>query len=361
MSGAQEAATGRHQMAATLMGGVETLSENQRIQFTRYRRLVLPIDGSVFWVRADLVQPSALLGVPQFGQVTPAQYGDPGEPVTFLARGSLHYATIAGQAEADANTTNPVVFTSLEEIENFNTIDPDTMWLGAWQGIRFSFARRGNFYEQAKLWHYEGNAVLATMESQIIDSPIDFSAAQIVSNSLPIWLALREPIAPVVGLGGIGWPIYPSFLVPNNLPPPFVAVHIVPEGTMAIQSAPFETRDSDQWQLVQDKVRLTTYGLRDRDVLDLCRYIQNFVAFTGAMGISNMPIPRDLKQPQVELGALAQAKMIDFDVNYYQAVTRGVARQLILIATATIDVIPVRPRRPGRWNEFRWSDGATWA
>lgn len=362
MSGANvaAAAAGRHQMAAALALGVDTLSENQTIQFTLYKRLVLPIDGSVFWVRASLVQPSAQPNAFGPNQVTPNDQGTAGTADTIMVKGSLHYANTAGQAEADANTVSNIIFTSEEEIEDFKAIAPDEMWLGAFRGLRFSFSRLGSFYEQTRIWHYEGIAVLATMESQIIDSPIDWTDAQVVSNSMPAWLAMREPIAPVVGLAGVGYPIFPSFLVPNNQPPPFIVVHCDPPGTVALQAHPRTDQDSNQWQLVQDRVRVTTVGLRHRQVLDFIAYVHAWAEFTGGMGITNMPVPRDLKLPQVELGALAQAKAIDFDVNYYQAQMRGVARQLILIAVATVDVIPVRPIFPARWNEFRWSDGATW-
>ena len=61
MVSAIEGAGGRGQMAAGLALGLETLSQNQTITFTRYHRLVLPMDGFVFWVKADLLTPSALL------------------------------------------------------------------------------------------------------------------------------------------------------------------------------------------------------------------------------------------------------------------------------------------------------------
>jgi hypothetical protein len=254
-----------------------------------------------------------------------------------------------------------VVFTSEIEIEDFKDISPTLMYIGEWQGLRFSFSRRGMYYEQARIHHYEGDAIFATMETQIIDDLASFSPAQVVSNSLPLWLDLANPYIPVIGLGGLPWRIYPSFLLPQNLPPPFVAVHVYPESTQAIGSAPILNRTMSHSQLVSEKVRLTTYGLRNAEVLDLCDYVQAQFLNSARMGIMNMPVPRDQKQTQVELGVLAQQKTIEYEVNYLQATARDLSRQLILSAfmeyTVNGGVIP----DPGRWNQFTWDDGTTWS
>ena len=42
-------------MKLDLAAGVDMLSIQQEITFTRYIRLVLPLDGYVFWVKADMV------------------------------------------------------------------------------------------------------------------------------------------------------------------------------------------------------------------------------------------------------------------------------------------------------------------
>ena len=359
---ATESARGRHQLAAALQAGERVLSENQTITFTKYIRLALPIDGSVFWIRADLASPSALLNAHRFNQVTMNQvpqqiYSAP----TVVANGSLHYMSVANQNEADAAGLNRVLFTSEVEIEDFNDISPTVMYIGEWQDVRFSFAQRGQYYEQAKIHHYEGNAIFSTQETQIIDDLNAFSPAQVVSNSLPLWLDLANPYIPVIGLGGLPWAIFPSFLVPQNLPPPFVVVHVFPESTQAISSAPILNRTLSHSQLVREKVRLTTYGLRNAEVLDLCDYVQWQFRNSARMGITNSPVPRDEHQGQVELGVLAQKKTIEYEVNYLQAAARDLARQLILSAfvTYTVEGGDIGPRY-GRWNEFRWNDGTVW-
>jgi len=43
----------------------------------------------------------------------------------------------------------------------------------------------------------------------------------------------------------------------------------------------------------------------------------------------NSPIPRDAKRGQTEFSVLAQKKVIDFEVDYWQRRSRDQARQLI--------------------------------
>jgi len=357
---ATESAASRHQMAATLQAGLRVLDENQTILFTRYNRFVLPIDGSVFWVRDGLVAESAKYNAARFNQAAYNQTQVSSAASTFRASGSIHYMTSASQQEADSATVNQIVFTSERQIEDMNEVGPEVMYLGTWQGVRFSFSRREMFFEQARLWHYAGQAVLATMETQIIDSLAGFDLSAVVSDSLPIWLAMRNPYIPVIGLSGISFPLLPSFLVTSNLEPPFVAIHIRQETTMAVSSAPAFDATMSQEQLIKETVRMTTYGLRNRQVLDLIRYVQSYCQCSEAMGISNMPVPRDEKQAQVELGVLAQKKTIEFEVNYLQSMARDETRQLILAATILCTPVPPVLIDPAEWNEFRWNNGATW-
>ena len=359
---ASESARGRHQLAAALQAGERVLSENQTITFTKYVRLVLPVDGSVFWVRAAIATPAAIYNAHRLNQV--AYNAVPGQETsapTVVAHGSLHYMSQANQNEADSATVNRVLFTSEVEIEDFNDIGPSVMYIGEWQGIRFGFAQRGMYYEQAKIHHYEGNAIFSTMETQFIDHPLDFQAVQVVSNSLPLWLNLANPYIPVLGLGGLPWPILPSFLVTQNLAPPFVVINVLPESTQGISAAPILNTTMSHSQLVREKVRVTTYGLRNADVLDLCDYVQNQFLYSEQMGIMNIPVPRDEHQTQVEFGILAQKKVIDYEVNYLQATARDIARQLILSAFVEYRVGPDVPTGTGRWNEFSWNDGTVWS
>jgi hypothetical protein len=358
MPTAEELSRGRHQMAAALAVGLDTLSENQVITFTKYVRVVLPVDGSTFWVKADIASPSAILNAMKMNA---AQFNQErvtsGENV-FQAKGSIHYMSESNQNEDDSDTVNQIVFTSQVEVENLNNVGPFIMYLGEWQGVRFSFSRREMFYEQAKLYHYAGAAVLTVMSGQIIDAPVEFSPAQVVSDSLPIWLNMANPYIPIIGLGGIGFPIFPSFLVDANFRPPYISVHIPPDSTRAIGLAPKIDRQSNHSQLVYERVKITTYGLRNREVLDLLDYILAYSDVSDIIGISNSPVPRDEKEGQIELGVLAMRKTIDFEVNYYQHVTRDISRQLIESVFASYAV--TGGGSYGRWNQFRWNDGTVW-
>lgn len=305
---------------AALEAGLDVLDLNQVIKFTKYIKLVLPYDGFVFWVKADQVSPSALYNASQYNQ---RYYNDSSEVVTATATidvpGSLHYTTDQAQEETQTFGRNQIVFNAKTPVNDLNEVSPVVMWIGEFQGQRFAFARRSSFYEQAGIYHYRGDAIYPSMMSQIVDDVHAFNAMDyVVSNSLPIWLRLSKFM-----------PLYPSYLVTENIEPPFASVHIGENDTEAIQMAPLITRDSSHYQLAMDKVRITTYGVRNNEILDFVDYVNQYSLDTDDIGMMNMPIVRDSKTIQSELNIIAMKKVLEFEVSYYQTRVADVARQLI--------------------------------
>src|SRR5579859_5132197 len=89
-----EAQTGKNQLAAELGEGLTTLSLNQTVNFTLYVKLILPLDGYVFWVNANLLTDSAIYGASQYNAIEYGNSGSKGLPPKLIqAQGSLHYAT----------------------------------------------------------------------------------------------------------------------------------------------------------------------------------------------------------------------------------------------------------------------------
>lgn len=342
-------------MGSALIEGEVTLSLNQKITFELYKRLVLPADGYVFWVKASLVSPSALLNTTVFGgaKIGSVPAIEAPAPV-FVAQGSLHYATNSNQEEAANYSTNRVIFTSSVPVQDMNGIADDLIYIATFDGpedpvqpaprsttaIRFAFSGRGSYYKQSDLYHYVGNAIYSVMGSQIIDDPSQLNtAALIVSNSLPIWLAWNHYNPP--------WPVpiprplvtfYPSFLVPDNLKPPYVAVHISPDDTAGIAMAPLMGGDTSTSQLAQDRVTLTLYGCNNLVALSIRDALLQYSFDAELFGVLNSPVPRDDKQTQNELNIIAQKKRIVFEVSYQQSALRNVARKLIKTCIPTIGV-----------------------
>lgn len=306
-------------LAGVLHDGVDTLSNSQVVKFTQYIKLVLPLDKYVFWVRADLVDQLVACNC---YQCSPSWIeGTPAPALTFEAKGSLHFATSTRQAEDETLAVNSIVFTAEQSIQDMNSVSSSVMYLGEHDGKKFAFNHRELFYEQAGLWHYEGDALYPALATQIIDdvSQIDTNNI-IVSNSLPIWLSLNAFM-----------PMYPSFLVDENIQPPYAAIHIDPSTTQAIGAAPLLDQTYGHSQLVQERVKITLYGLRNFSALDFQDYVFQFTLDNpDVMGISSMPVIRDEKRIQSEMTILAQKKTFELEVNYYQNRARNVARQLIL-------------------------------
>jgi hypothetical protein len=331
-------------IGADLKAGADAISLNQAITFTLYVRLILPVDGSTFWVKANQVKQGALYGATLLNGRRYDQAGVTVTPANIITVvGSLHYSSNTSQTEEETIAVNRVVFTSESQVQDFNVVGPAFVYIGEFtpqngeQPIRFAFSERGSFYQQSGLYHYVGHAIYSDMQTQIIDDALlGFDQSAVVSNSLPFWLQLNKwnigPKTPVV-FPNLVMPLFPSFLVTDNLIPPFASVHI--SETLPIQSMPFIDTSGSHWQLVQDRVRITTYGMRNNQIMDFMDCVNEYTLLTDNFGIMNMPAVRDEKKTQVELRIIAQKKTIEYDVSYYQSRARNIALQIIGSALVT--------------------------
>ncbi len=225
---------------------------------------------------------------------------------------------------------NKVIFTSENPInEEFSGIDDAHILIGQYGLLKFAFSNRENFYERAGIWHYVGDAVYPHMESQIIDDPgaLD-TKALIVSNSLSLWLGLNNN-APFYGFGNT-IPLYPSYLVQPNIRPPFGTVHIYPETTQAIASAPVIGFRSAHSQLMRERVRIVMYGVANDYAMTFVDAVNQYSSDYNYFGMMGVPSAMaDEKVEQNELSIIAQKKSIQFDISYYQNSVRDIARQII--------------------------------
>lgn len=340
-----EVAGAAGQMKSDLFAGLDVVDLDQTITFVKYNRIVLPADGSVFWMRADQFMASILLNTATLNRVTPNQPRTIATlAATITAQGSLHHTTVNRQSEDESSSTNRMIFTSKVSVNDLNEIAPDSMYLATVDGLRFIFSTRSMWYKQAGLYHYSGDAVYPALASQIIESAHDLQAlGTVVSNSLPIWLTLNDY-----------FDLYPSYLVPDNIVPPYASVHIDEDSTTPLQSAAWHDRTGTRWQLVKDVVRVTTYGIRNDMIMDWLDLVQQFALdHPTVMGIMNSPVPRDAKRGQTEISALAQKKVITLEVSYYQSRVQNISRQLIHEAFLKY-IIAKRPVTPRPYFVWSW-------
>lgn len=296
------------QLSSVLHSAVETISSSQQITFRLYVRKVLPLDGFVYWVNAAIL--------------TDAEQAKVGLPLTRVISGSLHRQVVSEQSESATGAINNVIFTPLEQADDLNTVDPDAVYFGEYDGTQFAFSRMESRYTQAGIYHYRGTAILPTMRTQIIEKAEDISDEQILSNSIPIWLSLNQFAT-----------VYPSFLSPSNLRPPYIVADV--RATSPLQSAPhYDVR----CQHVADQVRLTLYGLTNAQALQFVDYVVSTALEDEEFGITNVPVVIDGKRSQVEMGVLARQKFVDFDINYYQSTALDVSHQLIKKAIINYEV-----------------------
>lgn len=301
-------------LQASLDAGIQSISGNQQVTFTQYAQVVLAQDGYVFWVKGG----------------------------TATYSGSLHYAATVQQNEDETIAVNDVIFTSPSEITEFNAIAPQTLWIATYQAdggnILIAFSERGRYYEAASVWHYQGHAVYPAMQGQIVGSILDIPAEPIVSNSLPIWLSQNQT-----------FPVYPSFLVPENVVPPYIVAHVDPVATEALAGFPMlgtpgvpehvgnpaTLYDWPSSQLMRDNVRLTLYGLNNQQAIQFLFQLMELSLDQDTFGFCNSPAIRDEKRTQSEIMAVAMKKTIEIQASYYLGTADALARRYILSASVT--------------------------
>jgi hypothetical protein len=251
-------------------------------------------------------------------------------PTDVSVMGSLHYDSMTDQ-QADATVdSNTVVFTSLSEIQPFNQIGPDFLYIGSYRDIRFAFSSRGYLYEQADLYHYVGKAIYSTTASQVIDDPDTFQPEVFNSDSTPIWMYLNYYVPPYPGGLTLPFPLYPSFLVDGNRPTPFGAVAIDRSDVLA--PTPFLGSRMQADHLCRDRVTIHMYGVTNQMAADFRDFVLTYSKDWQKIGIATLGAITDLKHVQPELQVIAQRKSITIEVNYHQSVVRDMARQYIIKA-----------------------------
>ena len=291
------------QMFGVLRDGQNALDLNASVVFQKYTRVVLPLDGFVFWSPADLV----------------------------TVQGALHVAQDIIQDEDQTYGHATVTFTAQSQVTIFTDSPTNTIYVAAYGGFRYAFSAQQGHFDPAGIWHYLGNSIPPALASQLLDTAgmVDLTRA-VVSNSLPVWLSLNAYEPPI--FDGITNPVelFPSFMVPPNLTAPYGVVHIGDEDTRALQAVPRLSRNRSHYQLAADKVRITLYGLQNQEAADFLDMVLQYMTFyPDVMGLMNMPVIRDAKRIQSELLTIAMKKVIDFEVSYVQTRINDVARQYI--------------------------------
>lgn len=326
---------GSSALNAALVTGLNTLSANETITFTQYFRVVLPLDGYVFWVKGDILSQSAVFGALGFNKATFNQSSKTLVPAKiFNVKGSLHVSAVQQQEETQNLTVNTVIFTAERLVNEFNEIGPNTMWIAELNNVKYAFSRRGPYYQQANLFHYSGEAVYPDMNTQIIDNPRQLDTRNVVvSDSLPLWLKLNN-YDPVYGFGN-HIPLYPSFLLPRNIAPPFASVHVVPESSESMTLAPLLDETLSHSQLTQERVKITLWGLRNFNAMDFLDCVYQYSRDYSYFGIMNLPALRDEKRTQVEMSTIAMKKSVEFQINYHQTAVRQIAQQILTDAVPT--------------------------
>lgn len=277
--------TSSNELEDTLFEGYQKVSGQQQITFTRYVEKILPIDGWRFWVKAELLQNEPA----PFSQVIPC---------------SVHQSVNQTQEATKTNAITSIILTTNQEIENLKEIGQTALLIGEYKGSKFSFNVQSAFYDNANLKHYSGDAVYTENLDNFIDDIDNLDLENgIVTNSIPLFLTLNDIVQ-----------IYPAFLVPTNLKPPYATIEVKESKGIAAGATYNEFEDSRlaQW----DRIELNIYGLRKKQLSDFLKYLETKQLETHAFGLYWLPSIQNQNIPQSEVNVLTNKKVLTFDVNY---------------------------------------------
>jgi hypothetical protein len=306
MTSAAEAAAAKGLFAAELAAGLNTLDLNETVVFAQYARALIPLDGSIFWI---------------------------GTGINKTIQGSLHWAVNKLQNKDDTFGQVSVTLTALSQVVDLESIAPGFALIATLpNGAMYAFSAQANYYKTADAWHYTGTAIPPALRSNVIPYTVGGGSLDtvtpVVNNSLPLWLALNSYTPHYPGRTTGGLTLYPSFLVVDNILPPYGVVHIEPSSTSSYTAVPQISSTGDLSQMCRDDVEITLYGARSDFVFNFVQTILQYATDTGNLGLLNMPTIHDEKRTHPELTILAQKKTIKFEVSYLMDTANFVANTL---------------------------------
>jgi hypothetical protein len=300
-----EATNTPSQLASALAAGVESISDNQQVSFTRYSRFVSPLDGFIFWINTSL---------------------------SVAYSGSLHQTIDQHQEEDETIAVNHIVFTSTAEITQFNLISSDTLFVGTWVSdgvtVQVVFNEATSVYRQAGLWHYVGDAVYPALQAQLVQSDFRYSGCSDCIEQPP-HLAVSKFFR--AGLSIVSGPVKCRSAIHR--------AHVdstEPLGQFMVLTWPSPIgsgmNELSSNQLMQDRVQLTLYGFNNQTAIQYLASLVQYSINTDAFGFCNSPAIKDEKRIQSEISAIAMKKKIDITASYYQSTANALAQRLIVQA-----------------------------
>jgi hypothetical protein len=307
-------------IAAALAQAEKTISLSNQIVFTQYQRAVLPLDGLVFWIATT---------------------------TTKTVDCSIHVETLTEQNESESMGVGHIVMTALEPLDDLMAESPTTKWIAVWKGMHIGFTRTKHFYGPSALYHFLGRALLSTELTQVIDTPGSLDPTLLIaSNSIPAFILMNSWVAPYYNPYNnnanaippatptplLTLPtIYPAFLAPANIAPPYATVQVDRSDNLA--PVAWQDIDSNPYGLASDDVRITMFGLTNNQAWLFKDALVQFCADAGVIGLQEIGAIVDERATQSDFLIVGQKKTLKMKVSYTQAAVIDFARQQFTAVT----------------------------
>ncbi|GBQ08825.1 hypothetical protein [Saccharibacter floricola] len=300
-------------LGESLGRAISNISYGGEIYFQEYRKITLPLDGFLFWIKTEN---------------------------KFSIPGSLHISTRNTKNEYQNYDLSQIVLSTSEKINKFHQKDSNYILVGIIDGLEFLIGAQKESYQPSALFHYSAESIPPSFRSQFIHTEAELDDYHpVISSSLPIFLAL-----PHIGSPALGWcpwpkdvPIFPSFSSPDNQEPPYIIIHNDPHSAQPVGLGTVDPTTGASTQMMTEKVKLTLIGLPHQKASNIRDYIRHWALLhPDTLGITNIPVIVDEKSTLDEISALSMMKHLEFDVMYIQNTARDCAFKLIEHAKMTL-------------------------
>jgi hypothetical protein len=231
--------------------------------------------------------------------------------------GVMHYDNDVKQNVDETPTRNLVVFACDRPVPFWGVAgDSEYISSSVGDGLQYIvFDRQTQTFQQSGIHQYTGRELFPANRSQIIETGEQLQRLLnvTVSNSLPKLLKIAPDRVK-----------FPSYLIPSDLTPPYIVVHVDTASTTPLHWAPTVDRTGSEYQHMRETVYFICYGLDDQEVSAFTREIRDWCeAPSHEMGLTVAPTVQESLRTQSELNILAMKKVIKMEVNYPHFITRN--------------------------------------
>ncbi len=273
-----------------IRGGYNFIKDNQKITFKTYRRVVLPLDKFIYWVKlSDEV----------------------------LMNCMVHKTEEFNHEVDNFRNEATIILITEDAIFDYSNDGIDEIKVFKYNNSLYLLRKTGENAEQSGVYHHIAHIIEPQMQYIFLDSEDDIKKEKFqLTSSIPLFISFSSGL---FDLTPFEYEIYPAWLTPYNKKPPYIAIEV--EETTGLDSGFQNIKINNKdylCRLVQEKVKLVLYGFNHDEALIFLKRLEKWSQLYNYIGFMSSPCVTDEIYSKTELGSVASKKTIDLEISYVQ-------------------------------------------